>query len=724
MATTEEILAMAQADRASAAATPVYGPTATPEQLALGKQLSQSMTVPSVGIDVSTPAKQALGTFAGGLTGIGDILTFGGLGRGVAALSALPDYLGGRPFSEAYAEKQATVKALKDLYRGASQQTGTSVLGVPLTEIGAGFLNPVDKLQKLQQVRQAVGIIPRTALDIATGAGTGALTAQLSVDIADKERQAATENAALWGAGTGAVASVLGSALQGGAKATQKVGERIQRAAIGARQSDYKSMANRYGISPEDTKNINQALITIDPATAPAEMETLTKRTLDELLSAKEFGKDRTPSKMLSIIGSKIDDLSGQVASKINNFDEQGLKATAPKFERALAMIDEGVPPDRLDKYLGYIVELQDNLNSFGRGTLKYMQRMKQELARSWSAGDDVDARFGRALYADIQKQIEKYVPEVAPLNEKVSKYMVAMPILRRGLAQEEATKDVFNLRQLGFTTGGIMAPAIAGAQVAGPVGAIAGLGLGAGLRAAVTPGGQRVIGESLTDIGKMAQTYGPENVSSLLNALSRGATTAGIQRPTMTETPRVAATSTKTTLSDAQRKRLLDLRERLQPTVNATPPTPVSKQTEVTATPISTVLEQKPPVIRAIAWQESRYNPKAVGPKTKAGQAKGVMQLTDATAKSLGVADPFNPEENINAGERYYNKLLKQFGNRELALAAYNWGEGNLRKALRKVAAQEVKPTWANVLQYAYVPKETRSYVKSIVNKMKEFEV
>lgn len=144
----------------------------------------------------------------------------------------------------------------------------------------------------------------------------------------------------------------------------------------------------------------------------------------------------------------------------------------------------------------------------------------------------------------------------------------------------------------------------------------------------------------------------------------------------------------------------------------------------KVTATPISTVLEQKPPVIRAIAWQESRYNPKAIGPKTKAGQAKGVMQLTDATAKSLGVADPFNPEENINAGERYYNKLLKQFGNRELALAAYNWGEGNLRKALRKVAAQEVKPTWANVLQYAYVPKETRSYVKSIVNKMKEFEV
>lgn len=729
MATTEEILAMADADRANAASSTVYGPTATPEQLALGRQLTASMNQPQAVLDLSTPAKRAFGTFAGGLTGIGDVLTFGGLGRGVAALSAIPDYLGGQPFGEAYAEKAATVKALKDLYRGASEEAGTTVLGVPVTEIGAGFINPLDKLQKLQQVRQAVGPLTRAGIDIGTGAGAGALTAQLSVDVADKERAAATQNAALWGAGTGAVASVLGTALKGGAEATKKVGERIQRSAIGARQSDYKSMANRYGIRPEETKAINEALITIDPNTAPAEMETLTKRTLDELLAGKEFGKDRTPSKMLSVIDTKVRDLSGQVANKIDEFDQKGLKATAPTFEKSLAMIDEGVPPDRLDKYLGYVVELQDNLQKFGRGSLKYMQRMKQELARSWSAGDDVDARFGRALYADLQKQIEKYVPEVAPLNEKVSKYMVAMPILRRGLTQEEAAKDVFNLRQLGFTTGGIMGGAVAGGQLAGPVGALAGLGVGAGLRAAVTPGGQRVVGEGLTSLGQLANQYGPANVDVLINALTRGATTAGLQNVSSpvevsgSNVP-VVATPTSTALSDAQRQKLIDLRNLLDST--ATPKTEdkiqPSNETVLDVATANANAAIRPSLVKAVILQESGGNPNA---KSKAG-AVGLMQLMPSTAKALGV-DATDPEDNVRGGTKYLAQLIDQFGDEKLALAAYNWGPGNVRKALNYLDKKGKTKSWSNVVRFGdqlpkRLPEETARYVESVLAKEKKF--
>lgn len=735
MATTEEILAMADADRANAVANPVYGPAATPEQLALGKQLSTAIGSPESLLDLSSPGKRAFGAFAGGLTGIGDVLTFGGLGRGVAALSAIPDYLGGQPYGEAYDEKIATVKALKDLYRGASEQAGTNVFGMPVTELGAGFLNPLDKFQKLQQARQAVGPLARAGIDIGTGAGTGALTAQLSVDVGDKERAAVTENAALWGAGAGAVASVLGSALKGGAEKIQKVGERIQRSAIGARQSDYKTMANRYGIKPEETKAVNEALITIDPSTPPAEMETLTKRTLDDLLATKEFGQDRTPSKMLSIIDNKVRDLSGQVASKIDDFDKRGLKASSPTFDKSLAMIDEGVPPDRLDKYLGYVVELQDNLQTFGRGSLKYMQRMKQELARSWSAGDDVDARFGRALYADLQKQIEKYVPEVAPLNEKVSKYMVAMPILRRGLTQEEAAKDVFNIRQLGFTTGGIMAPAIAGAQLAGPVGAVAGLGLGAGLRAAVTPGGQRVIGEGLTELGKLGQAYGPANVDTLLNALTRGGTIAGIQNQTRTPSAsptEIPLSTPNNVVTDAQRQRLTDLRNLLtqEPgttTFNSIPKITSSINDIGFIEPAAFVERQdartvRPSLIKAIILQESGGNPKA----TSEAGAIGLMQLMPATAKALGV-DPTDPEQNVEGGTRYLGQLMKQFGDEKLALAAYNWGPGNVRKALNYLDKKGKTKTWANIVRYAErlprrLPEETARYVESVLSKEKRF--
>jgi len=84
------------------------------------------------------------------------------------------------------------------------------------------------------------------------------------------------------------------------------------------------------------------------------------------------------------------------------------------------------------------------------------------------------------------------------------------------------------------------------------------------------------------------------------------------------------------------------------------------------------------PAMVMAIIMAESSYNPKAISKKG----AKGLMQLMPTTARSLGVKDIFNPEHNINAGVRYFKKLLNQFdGNVELALAAYNAGSRKVRE-------------------------------------------
>jgi len=84
------------------------------------------------------------------------------------------------------------------------------------------------------------------------------------------------------------------------------------------------------------------------------------------------------------------------------------------------------------------------------------------------------------------------------------------------------------------------------------------------------------------------------------------------------------------------------------------------------------------PDLIKAIIMAESRYNPKAV---SKRG-ARGLMQLMPVTAKSLGVEDSFDPEDNINGGVMYFKKLLDRFdGNVEFALAAYNAGSRYVRK-------------------------------------------
>ncbi len=101
------------------------------------------------------------------------------------------------------------------------------------------------------------------------------------------------------------------------------------------------------------------------------------------------------------------------------------------------------------------------------------------------------------------------------------------------------------------------------------------------------------------------------------------------------------------------------------------------------------------PAIIKAIIMAESSYNPQAV---SKRG-AKGLMQLMPRTAREMGIKDIFNPEHNIDAGVRYYKKLLRLVeGDVKLALAAYNAG-------LRKVK------------QYDGVPpfKATRHYIKKV---------
>lgn len=102
------------------------------------------------------------------------------------------------------------------------------------------------------------------------------------------------------------------------------------------------------------------------------------------------------------------------------------------------------------------------------------------------------------------------------------------------------------------------------------------------------------------------------------------------------------------------------------------------------------------PQLLYSVAYQESRLNPTA---KSSAG-AIGVMQLMPTTAASLGVTDPYDPQQNINGGAKYLAQLYQQFGDWSLALAAYNAGPGNVTK-------------------YGGIPpfSETQNYVANVMN-------
>lgn len=91
---------------------------------------------------------------------------------------------------------------------------------------------------------------------------------------------------------------------------------------------------------------------------------------------------------------------------------------------------------------------------------------------------------------------------------------------------------------------------------------------------------------------------------------------------------------------------------------------------------------------------QESGFNPNAISPKG----AQGIAQFTPATAKDLGI-NPMDPNQAIPAAGRYLKQMYSSTGNWNSALAAYNWGIGNVKK----------HPNIANM------PLETRKYVAAI---------
>ena len=84
------------------------------------------------------------------------------------------------------------------------------------------------------------------------------------------------------------------------------------------------------------------------------------------------------------------------------------------------------------------------------------------------------------------------------------------------------------------------------------------------------------------------------------------------------------------------------------------------------------------PALLKGLVQQESGFDPNA---RSGAG-AVGLTQLMPGTAAALGVTDPTNPAQSLQAGARYLREQLDRFGGDErLALAAYNAGPGAVAK-------------------------------------------
>jgi len=108
------------------------------------------------------------------------------------------------------------------------------------------------------------------------------------------------------------------------------------------------------------------------------------------------------------------------------------------------------------------------------------------------------------------------------------------------------------------------------------------------------------------------------------------------------------------------------------------------------------------PELVAAVVETESRFVPTA---RSHAG-AQGLMQLVPRTGRWMGAKNLMNPTENVRAGTKYLKYLNERFdGNQTKVIAAYNAGEGNVRR-------------------FGGIPpfKETRKYVKKVRNAQDEY--
>ncbi|HEY5674641.1 MAG TPA: lytic transglycosylase domain-containing protein [Malonomonas sp.] len=130
------------------------------------------------------------------------------------------------------------------------------------------------------------------------------------------------------------------------------------------------------------------------------------------------------------------------------------------------------------------------------------------------------------------------------------------------------------------------------------------------------------------------------------------------------------------------------------QPSLLA-PPQNSREQIEQLIDRVAQQVSLAPELIRSVVSAESNFSPDAV---SSAG-AQGLMQLMPATARELEVTDSFDPQQNLLGGSRYLKQLLDKYdGDLDRALAAYNWGQGNVdRKGL------------------AQMPQETRDYLVKV---------
>jgi soluble lytic murein transglycosylase-like protein len=618
----------------------------------------------------------------------------------VAGGNALIDaLLGQQSISDAYTNRLAQVRALEGAYKQAAAPA--SIAGVPLTEIGGSLLMPIpggkaattaEELITSAPVREAIKSIAKQA---GVGAGLSGGQTLISSDKPIEQRLQDAASAAgvgaLFGGGLGAGVEAV-KAVPKLASALTKYGQGLQRSSLGLRASDYSKKRGNRLVQAVESENP-----TIE--TLPTDYQTQVRVSADNLIEKNVLGSTRNPEKLYSNLIAEKSNIEQKLQSTLENTQKDVGAVPLPDTSRTIKYIIDNVDVADEGKYLNKLTEKLDTLQQKGEGKLTFLNEQKRKLAGEWKKDQSLDSNFWRSLYLDYKDHIEKYAPEVKQFNKQKQDLLVVEPVLERNKRLAEAVTTPQKVtKALFYTTGGLGLPAalLGGAPTTA---------LALGLAALGTKTGQKITGRLAERAGVSGAGITGAGTESLVSALQKA-----IPSLTAAESPQQGFPTSIQVNPDYNSMSLEDLQGMLSQ---------LEETTEVSQKQnISALISEQPPLIRAIIQTESAGKPQA---KSSKG-ATGLMQLMPGTAKELGV-DPTDPAQNIEGGTRYINQMMDKFGDEKLALAAYNWGPGNLERAIARTKKEGLSPTWDNILETTYVPAETRKYVSKVITKRNEYK-
>lgn len=459
----------------------------------------------------------------------------------------------------------------------------------------------------------------------------------------------------------------------------------LDRKSIGTRASDYGKAS--------ETRTIE------GPDGLP---ETYVKSKLDDLLENNKLGTSRNPANVMKTINEATKPINQAIDDLVKDFDKSGTVAAVPDFDNAINYVISGkVPADEIGTYLTKIDDLEKSINKQGKGSLAFLQEQKKVQGDIWDPADSVKSGFHRALYTDLKNSIEKYIPEVAPLNAELSKYMPAVPIVQRALKASENQSALSKLAGIAYTTGGVGLPAAIGTALGGPAGTAIGAGVGLTTKALASPTGQSLVARALRNIGMITDPIA-DVASNITPSIASAITEAGQE---------------KDNLKSTDSKENVDI-DKIIEDLFSTPKTKgdsMDSDMKYEKQPVAMVEQaiDSDPYWKTLYEFESNRNPNAKNPESS---ASGGFQFIKKTAEDLGLKDPFDLGESFDKVQELDAETAKLTkGDPSLRYAAHYLGGPAFKKWLNGEDLTEKQQKQAKYLEDILLPRFRKMYRKNV---------